>query len=144
MFLFPKIERVCPWLDRLDEAMDGDFCKMCKRTVHDMTGKDEAEQAAFLTACGGDACVSYTFRLSPAVAAAALAAGTVALLAPGSAMAQRHEPLPPHAMKEPPYPLYVTGGVPPPIEIPKAPEPPTPPEPPKEPVSDALTRPNTD
>lgn len=143
MSMIPKIERICPVLDKLDAAMDGDFCRMCKRTVHDLTDFSAQERTDFLVACRGDACVSYSFRLSPAVAAAALAAGTVALLAPGSAMAQRHEPLP-RTVQEPVYPLYVTGGVPPIVEQPQLPEPPKPPEPPKEPAVDARTRPSGD
>jgi hypothetical protein len=133
MVQLPNIARICPYLDRLDSVMDGEFCRMCKRDVHDLTDMDEAGRAAFISACGGDVCVSYVVRLKPALAAAALAAGAAALLAPGSAMAQKHRPKAPHAhkLRPPVYPLYVTGGLPPLIEMPAViTPPPVPPEPP--------------
>ncbi|MCW3846121.1 hypothetical protein OF829_02650 [Sphingomonas sp. LB-2] len=131
MPLFPKIERSCPYLDRLDEAMDGDFCRMCKRNVYDLTGMTDPQRAAFLAACGGDACVRYTAFVRPAVAAALVAASAAVLVAE-PAMAQRHEPIPPRALN-PPYVPVLLGGVPPPVEVPVvlAGEPVPPPEPPK-------------
>jgi hypothetical protein len=91
-----------------------DFCRMCQRQVHDLTGMTRAERTAFVAGCGGEACVSYTVRLKPAVAAAALAASTAILVAPAPAMAQqRHKPRPPHVrtVKMPPQPVYYTAGM---------------------------------
>lgn len=115
MALFPKIERACPYLDRLDEAMDGDFCRMCQRTVHDLTGMTRAERTAFVAGCGGEACVSYAVRLKPAVAAAALAASTAILMAPAPATAQQRHKRPPapvhmRTVRMPP-PVYYTAGM---------------------------------
>ena len=134
MSLFPKIERVCPYLDRLDEAMDGDFCRMCKRTVHDLTDMTDPERAAFLTACGGDACVSYTAYVRPAVAAALVAASAAVLVIPDTAMAQRHKARHGHVqrVRQPPLVPVMLGGAPPPMPIP-IPELPKPPEPPVQP-----------
>jgi len=141
MSLFPKIERVCPYLDRLDEAMDGDFCRMCKRTVHDLTDMDRGQREAFLVACGGDACVSYTAYVRPAVAAALVAASAAVLVVPEAAMAQqRHKPR--HGqvqrVRQPPLVPVMLGGAPPvPVEVPVTVaggitplDPPKPPEPP--------------
>ncbi|MBO9713151.1 hypothetical protein [Sphingomonas sp.] len=76
--MFPPIDRPCPYVDRLDSVMDGDFCRMCRRTVFDLTAMDEAERRAFLAGCASDdeVCVRY---LRPALAAAALAASVAAL-----------------------------------------------------------------
>lgn len=73
MTLFPKIARPCPYVDNLDAVMDGDFCRMCKRQVHDLTDMDRAARQAFLAECGGEVCVRYTVWMKPAMAAAALA-----------------------------------------------------------------------
>lgn len=73
MSLFPKIARPCPYVDNLDAVMDGDFCRMCKRQVHDLTDMDRAAREAFLASCGGEVCVRYTVWVKPAMAAAALA-----------------------------------------------------------------------
>lgn len=73
MSLFPKIARPCPYVENLDAVMDGDFCRMCKRQVHDLTDMDRAAREAFLAARGGDVCVRYTVWMKPAMAAAALA-----------------------------------------------------------------------
>jgi len=126
--MFPKIARPCPYLDRLDQVMDGDFCRMCERTVTDLTAMDTAERAAFMAACGGDACISYTTRLSPAVAAAALAA-SAAILVPAPALAQRHKakvshPRPVQPVEVPP--LYFLAGAPPPMPVPQVQPPPPP------------------
>lgn len=140
MSLFPRIERVCPYLDWLDEAMDGDFCRMCQRTVHDLTDMDRSERKAFLAACGGDACVSYTTYVKPAVAAALVAASAAVLVVPEAAMAQQqHKPR--HAtaprVRQAEYIPVMLGGAPPlPIPMP-------PPEPPKpEPAPQAAIKPD--
>ncbi|MES2441227.1 MAG: hypothetical protein V4574_00225 [Pseudomonadota bacterium] len=134
MALFPKIERPCPYLDRLDSVMDGDFCRMCKRTVHDLTAMDEAGRAAFMAACGGDACISYTTRMSPALAAAALAASAAIVVMPSPALAQRHKARPAQVRPVPPQPLYFLAGAPLPpqrVEV----------VPPREPVKPVESRP---
>jgi hypothetical protein len=99
--------------------------------------------------------VSYAVRLKPALAAAALAAGAAALLAPESAMAQKHRPKAArvHKVRQPVYPMYITAGVPPPIPVPVliAPPPPVPPEQPapaneqpRDASADPRTRPGGD
>lgn len=139
MAWFPKIERPCPYLDRLDAVMDGDFCRMCQRQVHDLTGMDDAGRAAFMAACGGDACISYTARLSPALAAAALAASAAIAVAPAPAAAQRHKPRPAHLrpVRHVPHPamiqaptMYFTAGLPALPPQPRLEPIPPPPEPP--------------
>jgi hypothetical protein len=141
MSLFPKIARTCPWLDRLDEAMEGDFCRMCQRTVHDLTEMDDGQRAAFLTACGGDACIKYTAYVRPAVAAA-LVAASAAVLVPVPAMAQRqgagpqtHRPhvAPPRARRhrEPPVAVVLGGAPPLPVMLAGEPVPVDPPKPPE-------------
>ncbi|MBO9713150.1 hypothetical protein [Sphingomonas sp.] len=141
--MFPRIERTCPYLDRLDSVMDGDFCRMCERQVHDLTDMTRAERADFLRACGGDACVRYTTYLKPAVAAAMLAASTAALATPAMAQDGRGKPgahvrkpaivKPPLVRRvKPPRELLVpmvTAGLPPPPEPPKPAEPPLEPPP---------------
>lgn len=127
MPLFPKVERVCPYLDRLDTVIDGDFCRMCKRTVHDLTDMDDGERAAFLAACRGEACVSYTAYVRPAVAAALVAASAAVLVIPEAGMAQRHEVR--QTRRVPQVPVMIAGGI---MPIP-APTP-TPATPPPEPL----------
>lgn len=86
--MFPKIQRPCPYADRLTEVMDGDFCRMCRRSVTDLDALDDSARAAFLASCGGqDACVSY--RLPRALAAAAF---VVVLTAPAAALADSPSP----------------------------------------------------
>lgn len=137
MPFYPKIERICPYLDRLDAVMDGDFCRMCKRTVHDLTDMNDGERSAFMAACGGDACISYKMKLSPALVAAALAAGAAVML-PAPAMAQQRSKGSPAQVRVPKPPRYVrlpkpvryvpipmvTAGLPAPIDPPPLPLPP--------------------
>jgi hypothetical protein len=135
MSLLPLIQRPCPYIDRLESVMAGDFCRMCKRQVHDLTDMDEAERTAFLAACGGDACVSYRINVRPAIAAALLAASAAALVAPDPALARRHGVSRPHQPPRVPRPPriemvpVVTAGLPPPVYQPPQIEPvPPPPE----------------
>ncbi|HEV2816933.1 MAG TPA: hypothetical protein VGW40_06910 [Allosphingosinicella sp.] len=72
MAFFPKIQSPCPYKSRLSTVMDGDFCRMCKRNVFDLTGMTDGERRALIAGCSDEICVSY--RLRPAIAAAALAA----------------------------------------------------------------------
>jgi len=130
MSLLPLIQRPCPYLDRLESAMEGDFCRMCKREVHDLTGMDEATRTAFLAACGGDACIRYTFNAKPALAAALIAASVAVAAAPALASprshAARHAPHPPRQVRVPVIPM-VTAGLPPPVVTPPQVEPVRPP-----------------
>jgi hypothetical protein len=69
---FPGITRPCPYKDRLSEVMDGDFCRMCKKTVTDLSVMSEGERDAFLRSCAGEeACVSYKVPVHALLGAAA-------------------------------------------------------------------------
>src|SRR3954467_5728191 len=87
---FPKIQRPCPYLDRLDAVIDAGFCRMCSRDVHDLTAMDERERAGFLAPCGGGACVSSTLTVTPALAPALIAASAAVLAGPDAALAADH------------------------------------------------------
>lgn len=78
--MFPRIQRPCPYKDKLSEVMDGDVCRVCTRQVHNLNPFSEAERTAFLASCSGEICVSYSLR--PAVIAAVSA---VALSLPAAA-----------------------------------------------------------
>ena len=83
MKLFPKIQSPCPYQGNLAAIMDGDHCRMCKRTVFDITDWSDGERVAFLAGCKEEVCVSYRI-VRPALAAAALAAAAI----PSAAAAQ--------------------------------------------------------
>ena len=84
MAVFPRIKSPCPYKGELAAVMDGDICRLCKREVFDLTAMTDGERMGFLADCATEVCVSY--RLTGAIAAAALAAGM--LVAPASAAAQ--------------------------------------------------------
>jgi predicted Fe-S protein YdhL (DUF1289 family) len=90
MAFFPKIQSPCPYKADLASVMDGDFCRMCERRVHDLSHMSSDEKRAFLSACTGEVCISY--RFGPAIAAAALAAAM-----PAAAAAQDLGPAVPDA-----------------------------------------------
>ena len=122
---FPQIQRPCPYLDRLDAVINAGFCRMCRREVHDLTAMDELERTAFLAACGGDACVSYTMNVKPALAAALIAASTAVLAVPAVALATDHQAArsrhhqPNHRQRPVQMrnvPIMVAGGIEPPID----------------------------
>ena len=126
---FPPIQRPCPYLDRLDAVIDAGFCRMCRRDVHDLTAMDGRERADFLAACGGDACVSYTMNVKPALAAALIAASAAVLAVPDAALAEahRHRQRPVQARN---VPILVAGGITAPsIDPTRDPVPPKPTEP---------------
>lgn len=77
MARFPKIDSPCPYKSQLAAVLDGDFCRMCKREVFDLSGWSDGERSAFLSGCETDVCVRYTLPVRPALAAAALAAAMV-------------------------------------------------------------------
>jgi predicted Fe-S protein YdhL (DUF1289 family) len=79
MAFFPKIQSPCPYIANLASVMDGDFCRMCERQVFDLSHMDSDEKKVFLAGCTGEVCISY--RFSPAIAAAALAAAMPAAAA---------------------------------------------------------------
>lgn len=81
MAMFPKIQSPCPYKSDLAAVMDGDFCRMCKRTVFDLSAWSDGERVAFLQSCETEVCVSYRLPLRPVMAAAALAAATMPLAA---------------------------------------------------------------
>ena len=77
MAVFPKIQSPCPYKGDLSAIMDGDMCRLCKREVFDLSGMSDGERVAFMKGCAGEVCVSY--RLRPALAAAAFAVAAIAL-----------------------------------------------------------------
>lgn len=92
MAVFPRIDSPCPYKNGLAAVMDGDFCRMCRRTVFDLTPMSDDERIAFLSGCSEKVCVSYAVPIRPAIAAAAMAAAAMAL--PGAAAAQEVEVAP--------------------------------------------------
>ena len=141
---FPKIQNSCPYLDQLDTVIDGGFCRMCRREVYDLTAMGRRERADFLAACGGDACVSYTLNVKPALAAALIAASTAVLAVPAAALATDHQAArsrhhqPNHRQRPVQVrnvPIMVAGGIAPPIhpQGPVLPPPTAPQHPPQKP-----------
>jgi len=133
MTQFPAIQRSCPYLERLDSVIEGDYCRMCHRTVHDLTAMDKRERSAFLAACGGDACVSYTMNVKPALAAALIAASAAVLAAPDPALATdhragRHHPRPRQVQVQT-VPVMTAGLIMPVVDPPRDPAPSRPAEP---------------
>jgi hypothetical protein len=76
--LFPKVTSPCPYKSQLAAVMDGDFCRMCRRQVFDLSAFGDDERRAFLAGCADEVCVSYKVPIRSAIAAAALAASAVA------------------------------------------------------------------
>ena len=145
MSLLPLIQRPCPYLDRLESVMDGDHCLMCRRDVHDLTAMSDTERTDFLAACGGNACIRYTFTAKPALAAALIAASVAVAALPVAAAPRGHHPSrvqhPPRQVPVTPV-MMVTAGVPPlMVEPPVVVEPPPPP-PPAPPPQMAPRQPN--
>jgi predicted Fe-S protein YdhL (DUF1289 family) len=91
MAFFPKIQSPCPYKNQLSAVMDGDYCRMCKRNVFDLTDMTDGERRALLAGCSDEICVSYRWR--PGIAAAALAAAAL----PAAAVAQDLGPAVPDA-----------------------------------------------
>jgi hypothetical protein len=79
MAMFPRVHSPCPYKDSLASVMEGDFCRMCKRNVFDLTHMSDDGRREFIAACEGEVCVSYRLPLRPALAAAALAASVATL-----------------------------------------------------------------
>ena len=73
MGTFPKIDRPCPYADRLPSVMDGDFCRACQCTVFDLDALAPRERRAVLKRSEREeTCVTY--RIKPALAAMAMVA----------------------------------------------------------------------
>lgn len=93
--MFPKIERPCSYVADIAAAMDGSYCRMCKRDVVDLSAMADDVRAAFLGECRTEeVCVSYTVKLG-------LAAALAAVALPGVAFAQASAPLPQPTQAEP-------------------------------------------
>ena len=58
----PTIVSPCPlrWATPPQPGLD--FCGHCQRRVHNLDPMSDAEREAFLKACTGDVCVSYTVK----------------------------------------------------------------------------------
>jgi predicted Fe-S protein YdhL (DUF1289 family) len=118
MPIFPKIASPCPYLNRLDEIIDADVCRMCSRQVFDLTHMTDGERLAFLAGCEEEVCVSYSIPIRPALRAAAIAAA-IALPSAASALPRR--------APQPPVPIMVpvAGGIAPPPQVQMIQVPPT-------------------
>ena len=91
MTLYPKIDSPCPYKNEAAAVLEDDFCRLCQRSVFDLSAMGENDRRAFLAGCGDEeVCVSYRFPLRPALAAAALAVAAV----PMAAAAQEAPPAP--------------------------------------------------
>ncbi|HXC56842.1 MAG TPA: hypothetical protein VNU97_16200 [Rhizomicrobium sp.] len=77
MALFPRIQSPCPYKGKLSDIMDGDVCRLCKREVFDLTAMSDDERIGFMSSCTNQVCVSY--RVRPAIAAAAIAAAAIVM-----------------------------------------------------------------
>lgn len=75
MPFYPDIASPCPVADRLDEVMDGSFCRQCRKTVADLDSMDLAARYRLMAHAGGDLCARYR---SPGPAAALAAAAMMA------------------------------------------------------------------
>lgn len=79
MPMFPKIQSPCPYKSEVAAALDGEYCRICKRSVFDLSAMTDGERVAFLAGCEEEVCVSYRVPLRPAIAAAALAAAAMSV-----------------------------------------------------------------
>lgn len=79
MARFPRIDSPCPYKDDRAAMFVGNFCRMCKREVVDLTTWSDDERARFLASCEGEVCVSYRRPSRPALVAATMAAAVAAL-----------------------------------------------------------------
>ncbi|HEX8379068.1 MAG TPA: hypothetical protein VF619_00805 [Allosphingosinicella sp.] len=79
MPIFPKIQSPCPYKSEVAAALDGEYCRICERTVFDLSAMNDGERLAFLAGCEEEVCVSYRVPLRPGIAAAALAAAAMSV-----------------------------------------------------------------
>lgn len=76
---FPKISRPCPVADRLNEVMDGDFCRQCSKRVLNLETLGKVERLRTLAAARAELCISYKRPSAKMlIAATALGAGIAA------------------------------------------------------------------
>jgi hypothetical protein len=85
----PVISSPCPlrWANQPQPGRD--FCGQCQRRVHNLDLMSEADRTAFLNACSGDVCVSYTVRRTRSIPAA-LSIGVMALTTSTAALAEEN------------------------------------------------------
>jgi hypothetical protein len=113
MPVYPKIQRPCPYIDRLASVMEGDFCQMCKRQVFDLTEMNDGERLVFMADCGGEVCISYQLPRQAAIAAALTFAAVAMPMAAAADTPVHRAPKAPHVhVVEPPYVAVVTAGMP--------------------------------
>ncbi len=101
MGFFPKIQSPCPYKQNLSAVMDGDFCRMCKRNVIDLTAMADEDRLSFLSACKTEICVSYSLPVKRAAKAAVLVTAAVALYP--TTLAAQDAPSADHATAEESY-----------------------------------------
>ena len=77
MTRYPGLDQHCPITDRIDEAMDGSFCRQCKTTVHDLDALDEASRLRVVAGNLGPVCVRYRLPRAAALTAAARIAASL-------------------------------------------------------------------
>lgn len=82
---YPDITSPCPVADRLDEVMEGDFCRRCSKRVADLDTMGHADRYRLMAKTGGDVCLRYRLPGSAALAAAAMVAAGIAVPAAASA-----------------------------------------------------------
>ena len=76
---YPDIASPCPVADRLDEVMEGDFCRACSQTVVDLDTMSHTDRYRLMAKTGGDVCVRYRLPGAAALAAAAMIATGIAV-----------------------------------------------------------------
>jgi hypothetical protein len=88
MTLRPRIARTCPARANLTLAMEGAYCRLCRKTVHNLDAMSATQRCALFASAREEVCVSYRMPASLAAAALGLAAlpaaaQTPPTLAPG-------------------------------------------------------------
>ncbi|UXI67238.1 hypothetical protein [Tahibacter amnicola] len=60
MVKVPKIDSPCPVQWKSMPTGEKNFCTLCERKVHNLSGMSYSERKAFLAACTGSVCVAYS------------------------------------------------------------------------------------
>jgi predicted Fe-S protein YdhL (DUF1289 family) len=107
MAIFPKIDSPCPYKNQLASIMDGDYCRMCKRNVVDITEMSDGERVAFLKGCKDEVCVSYRLPIRPVLAAAVVIAAAVTPVAAAACEATEVVTITMGGIKDPANAKYV-------------------------------------
>lgn len=89
---YPDIASPCPVANRLDEVMDGSFCRRCRAPVADLDAMDLASRYRLMARTGGDLCVRYRLPTPAAALAAAVMAAGMSVL-PAAAQEVLVEPI---------------------------------------------------